>query len=75
MEVPYHFVDSKSAFDAAALPPLGVEPLPVAFAFALLDTFSTPKRPRVGGVGFAYLVTGVAAARFLGGRWRWGGVA
>jgi hypothetical protein len=40
-----------------------VEVFGVVFSFALLHTFAAAKRPGHGGVGVAYFVAGVAAAR------------
>ena len=71
VEVADDLVDAQVAFDAAPFAPLLVETLTIAFAFALLDAFAATEGPAVGGVGFADIVAGVAAAGFLGVRRGW----
>lgn len=68
VEIAYYFVDSDDSFDPTSFVALLVQSRPVAFALALLDSFTTAECPAVGCVCFAHFVACIAAPWFFGVR-------
>lgn len=74
MEVSNYFIDANTTFDAASFAALGIQMFGVVFTLALLYAFAAAEGPGDGGVGFANLITGVAAVFLDGIFWGRGAV-
>lgn len=71
VEVADNFVDTESTLNPATFLALRVQTLRIAFQLALLDIFSSTKRPRHRSIRFTDFVASIAAAGLLSVWWGW----